>query len=96
MHPPSVDALARSLTDVELPPPLLVDAAREAIAAGDPDSARAWMQLKLLLALVTEKLCYDARFFSPWGYRLEFQPLGGVAGNDRLGVDEPALPAAFT
>jgi hypothetical protein len=37
----------------------------------DPDSARAWMQLKLLLALVTEKLCYDARFFSPWGYRLE-------------------------
>lgn len=37
----------------------------------DPDSARAWMQLKLLLALVTEQLCYDARFFSPWGYRLE-------------------------
>ena len=41
MHPPSVDALARSLVDVELPAPLLVDAAREAIAAGDPDSARA-------------------------------------------------------
>jgi hypothetical protein len=37
----------------------------------DPASARAWMQLKLLLALVTEKLCEDARFFSPWGYRLE-------------------------
>jgi hypothetical protein len=37
----------------------------------DPDSARAWMQLKLLLALLTDKLCYDARFFSPWGYRLE-------------------------
>jgi hypothetical protein len=37
----------------------------------DPDSARAWMQLKLLLALLTEKLCDDARFFSPWGYRLE-------------------------
>ena len=36
----------------------------------DPASARAWMQLKLLIALVTEKLCYDARFFSPWGYRL--------------------------
>ena len=31
----------------------------------DPASARAWMQLKLLLALITEKLCYDARFFSP-------------------------------
>src|SRR5437763_8899398 len=40
MRPPSVDALARSLTDVDLPAPLLVDAARAAIAAGDPDSAR--------------------------------------------------------
>jgi hypothetical protein len=37
----------------------------------DPDSARAWMQLKLLLALVIEKRCEEARFFSPWGYRLE-------------------------
>jgi hypothetical protein len=37
----------------------------------DPASARAWLQLKLLLALITEKLCEDARFFSPWGYRLE-------------------------
>jgi L-seryl-tRNA(Ser) seleniumtransferase len=41
VRPPSVDALARSLTDVDLPHPLLVDAAREAIAAGDPASARA-------------------------------------------------------
>src|SRR4051794_34380126 len=40
MRPPSVDALARSLTDIDLPHPLLVDAARAAIAAGDPDSAR--------------------------------------------------------
>ena len=37
----------------------------------DPDSARAWLQLKLLLALITERLCEQARFFSPWGYRLE-------------------------
>jgi Transposase DDE domain len=62
----------------------------------DPQSARAWLQLKLLLALVIEKLCYQARFFSPWGYRLEFQPLGGMAGNDRLGADEPALPPVAT
>jgi hypothetical protein len=62
----------------------------------DPQSARAWLQLKLLLALVIEKLCYDARFFSPWGYRLEFQPLGGMAGNDRRGADEPALPTVAT
>ena len=40
MHPPSVDALARTLADTGLPHPLLVDAARAAIAAGDPDSAR--------------------------------------------------------
>lgn len=40
-RPPSVDSLARSIADVDLPHPLLVDAARSAIAAGDPDSARA-------------------------------------------------------
>ena len=40
-RPPSVDALARSLADVGLPHPLLVDAARAAIATGDPASARA-------------------------------------------------------
>jgi L-seryl-tRNA(Ser) seleniumtransferase len=40
VRPPSVDALARAIADVELPHPLLVEAAREAIAAGDPESAR--------------------------------------------------------
>ncbi len=40
VRPPSVDALARTLSDLELPQPLLVDAARDAIAAGDPGSAR--------------------------------------------------------
>src|SRR5688500_11666809 len=40
MRPPSVDVLARDLADTGLPHPLLVDVAREAIAAGDPDSAR--------------------------------------------------------
>ena len=39
-RPPSVDALARSLADTGLPHPLLVDAARAAIADGDPSSAR--------------------------------------------------------
>jgi L-seryl-tRNA(Ser) seleniumtransferase len=38
-RPPSVDALARSLASTGLPHPLLVDVAREAIAAGDPASA---------------------------------------------------------
>ena len=40
MRPPSVDALSRSLTDVDLPAPLLVEAARIAIANNDPESAR--------------------------------------------------------
>jgi L-seryl-tRNA(Ser) seleniumtransferase len=40
VRPPSVDALARELADVGVPHPLLVDAARAAIAAGDPASAR--------------------------------------------------------
>jgi L-seryl-tRNA(Ser) seleniumtransferase len=40
-RPPSVDALARSLAGSGLPHPLLVDAARSAIAAGDPTAAPA-------------------------------------------------------
>ena len=39
-RPPSVDQLARSLADTGLPHPLLVDAARAAIADGDPAAAR--------------------------------------------------------
>jgi L-seryl-tRNA(Ser) seleniumtransferase len=41
VRPPSVDALARSIGDIDLPHPLLVDAARAAIAAEEPDRARA-------------------------------------------------------
>ena len=40
-RPPSVDRLARSLADTGLPHPLLVDAARAAVAADDPESAAA-------------------------------------------------------
>jgi len=40
-RPPSVDALARDLADTGLPHPLLVDAARRAIAAGSDDPAAA-------------------------------------------------------
>ncbi len=38
-RPPSVDVLARSLSGTGLPHPVLVDIARAAIAAGEPDSA---------------------------------------------------------
>lgn len=40
-RPPSVDSLAQSLAGAGLPHPLLVEAARAAIAAGDPDNAAA-------------------------------------------------------
>ncbi|SVD28398.1 uncharacterized protein METZ01_LOCUS381252, partial [marine metagenome] len=38
-RPPSVDRLARTLADTGLPHPLLVDAARAAVADGDPEGA---------------------------------------------------------
>ncbi|HEX9682269.1 MAG TPA: L-seryl-tRNA(Sec) selenium transferase [Acidimicrobiales bacterium] len=38
-RPPSIDRLARSLADHGLPQPIAVEVAREAVAAGDPDSA---------------------------------------------------------
>src|SRR5437870_2572387 len=38
-RPPSVDAIARELANTGLPHPLLVDAARSAVAAGDPETA---------------------------------------------------------
>ncbi len=37
VRPPSVDAIARGLADVGLPHPLLVDAAREAVAGVNLD-----------------------------------------------------------
>jgi L-seryl-tRNA(Ser) seleniumtransferase len=40
-RPPSVDTLARSLADTGLPHPVLVEIAREAIAAGDHETAAA-------------------------------------------------------
>lgn len=50
-RPPSVDVLVRRIADLNLPPPLLVEAAREAVAAGDPASAgkRAQMRRRRLL-----------------------------------------------
>jgi hypothetical protein len=36
----------------------------------DPTSCRAWMQAKVLLALLTDKLILESELFSPWGYRL--------------------------
>jgi len=40
------------------------------LAKYDPDSARAWLQAKLLTALLLERLEREAFLFSPWGYPL--------------------------
>jgi hypothetical protein len=36
----------------------------------DDQSARAWMQAKILMALFLERLLLEAKIFSPWGYDL--------------------------
>jgi uncharacterized protein YegP (UPF0339 family) len=36
------------------------------------DTAKAWMQGKVLVALLIEKILYEGRFFSPWGYRAQW------------------------
>ena len=41
------------------------------LAKYDPDSARAWLQAKLLTALLMERLEREAFLFSPWGYSLQ-------------------------
>jgi hypothetical protein len=46
------------------------------------DSARAWIEGKLLTALLIECLVSKARFFSPWGFDLlETESLAGVSGS---------------
>jgi hypothetical protein len=41
------------------------------VPKADPESARAWIYGKLLAVLLIERLVQEARFFSPWGFRLE-------------------------
>lgn len=36
----------------------------------DPQSCRSWMQAKVLIALLTDKLIVESELFSPWGYSL--------------------------
>jgi hypothetical protein len=48
------------------------------LAKYDPDSAKAWLQAKLLTALLLERLEREAFLFSPWGYPLA--PAVQVAG----------------
>ena len=52
------------------------------------DSARAWMQAKILSALLIERTLWAGEFLSPWGYVVGFrgasQPLEPIRGNSRL------------
>ncbi len=41
-----------------------------ALPKTDPTSCRAWMQAKVLTALLTDRLILESELFSPWGYRL--------------------------
>jgi hypothetical protein len=48
----------------------------------DPRTARAWMQMKLLIALLIERMLFDAKFVFPWGYDwCKIEPVEGVSGN---------------
>jgi len=40
------------------------------VPKSDDQSARAWMQAKILTSLLLERLLIEARIFSPWGYPL--------------------------
>ncbi len=53
-RPPSVDRLARALADTGLPHPLLVDAARAAVADGDPEGAEE--RARAMIALTARNL----------------------------------------
>jgi hypothetical protein len=52
------------------------------VPKSDDHSARAWMQAKLLTALLIERLLTEAKIFSPWGYPLrDLEPVAvGVGG----------------
>ena len=48
-------------------------------------SARAWMQAKVLTALLLERILWEGEFLSPWGYLLErgerAQPVAALSGS---------------
>jgi len=52
------------------------------VPKSNDDSARAWMQAKLLTALLIERLLTEAKIFSPWGYPLRNdKPVGVSSGS---------------
>lgn len=52
------------------------------VPKSDDESARAWMQAKILTALLLERLLLEAKIFSPWGYELrDDQPVATGLGS---------------
>jgi hypothetical protein len=47
----------------------------------DEASAKSWMQAKILTALLIERVLWEAKIFSPWGYELRGKPLARVSGS---------------
>lgn len=92
-RPPSIDWILRSLNDLELPRPLLADAARLAVAAGAPESARelATKRMRSLITPVinaTGVLLHTNLGRSPFGHQqdatywnLEFDLTSGTRGS---------------
>ncbi len=51
------------------------------VPKSDDDSSKAWMQAKILTALLIERTIMEARLFSPWGDdRADVQLLAGLSG----------------
>lgn len=52
------------------------------VPKSDDQSARAWMQAKILTSLLLERLLLESRIFSPWGYELrDDQPMANCVGS---------------
>jgi hypothetical protein len=51
------------------------------VPKSEDESARSWMQAKILTSLLLERLLLEAKIFSPWGYELrDDQPLADRVG----------------
>ena len=52
------------------------------VPKSDDQSARAWMQAKILTALLLDRLLLEAKIFSPWGYEMpDSEPVAAGAGS---------------
>ncbi|MYG60996.1 MAG: L-seryl-tRNA(Sec) selenium transferase [Acidimicrobiales bacterium] len=101
MRPPSVNDLALRIADVGLPHPLLVIAARAAIAAGDPDSAadEAHRLRRSLLGPAvnaTGVLLHTNLGRAPLGNQHSRAPLGNQHSRAPLDLESDNQPVRFS